>query len=99
MGLKAKYDAIIVKPIETQESTYGNIIIPDLGKEKNETAEVIAVGPGKPSVMTGELIPTTTQVGEIVILPTMGFTKFSYKGDEYYIGKETEILANILQDE
>ena len=99
MGLNAKYDAVIVKPIEAEESTYGNIIVPDIGKEKNETGEVVAIGPGKPSIMTGEIIPTTTKIGEVVILPTMGFTKFSYKGDDYYIGKEQELLANITKDE
>jgi len=95
MGLKAKYDAVIVKPIVREETTYGNIIVPDLGKEKNEIGEVTAVGPGKPSAMTGELIPTTTEVGRVVILPTMGFTKFSYNGEDYYIGKEQELLAEI----
>ena len=27
---------ILLKPIETQEETFGNIIIPDLGKERPE---------------------------------------------------------------
>jgi chaperonin GroES len=47
MALEALFDAVIVKPIEIEETTYGNIIVPDLGKDTNETGEVIAVGPGK----------------------------------------------------
>ena len=33
---------VIIKPIEFEEQTYGNIVIPDLGKEKPEIGEVIA---------------------------------------------------------
>ena len=32
---------IILKPIEEQEQMAGNIIIPDLGKEKPEVGEVV----------------------------------------------------------
>ena len=31
MKLEALYNALIVKPIELEETTYGNIVIPDLG--------------------------------------------------------------------
>ena len=37
MELEALFNAVIVKPIESEETTVGNIIVPDLGKEKNET--------------------------------------------------------------
>ena len=94
MNLEALFDAVIVKPQESEETTFGNIIVPDLGKEKNETATVIAVGPGKYSV-TGNFIPSTVKVGDRVVLPTMGFTKFPFDGEEYYVGPETQILARI----
>ena len=96
MALEALFDAVIVKPIEVEETTYGNIIVPDLGKEKNETGEVIAVGPGKPTI-TGEFIETQLSVGDKVVLPTMGFTKLPYNGDEYYVGPENQILAKIVE--
>ena len=43
MELEALFDAVIVKPIEAEETTFGNIIVPDLGKEKNEMGTVMAV--------------------------------------------------------
>jgi chaperonin GroES len=95
--LNAKFDAVIVKPIETEETMYGSIVVPDAGKDRNEQGEVVAVGPGKHTV-TGEFIPTETQVGEIVVLPTMGFTKLQFEGDEYYIGSEQQLLATITED-
>ena len=92
--IEALYNAVVVKPVEIEETTYGNIVIPDMGNDVNKTAEVVAVGPGYTS-MSGVLIPTQLQSGDIVVLPTMGFTKFEYEGQEYWIGKENEVLAKI----
>ena len=94
MELEALFDAVIVKPIEVEETTYGNIIVPDLGKEKNEMGTVVAVGPGKPTI-SGTFIPTNLKVGDRVVLPTMGFTKLPYNGEEYYVGPENQVLAKV----
>ena len=98
MELEALFDAVIVKPFEEEETTYGNIIVPDLGKEKNELGTVVAVGPGKPTI-SGEFIPTILKVGDKVVLTIMGFTKLPYNGDEYYVGPENQILARVNKQE
>ena len=36
---------LVLRPIEEEEQTYGNIVIPDLGKERPELGEVIATSP------------------------------------------------------
>ena len=92
--LKVVFDGIIVKPIEEEDTLYGNIIVPDVGKEKSNVAEVISVGPGKPTI-TGEFIKTTIQVGDKVILPAMGPSKFDFQGEEYYICAENMVLGII----
>ncbi len=94
MKLEALFDAVIVKPLEEEETMYGNIVVPDLGKDKNESGTVVAVGPGRPTV-TGEFISTIVQEGDVVILPTMGFTKLEHDGEEYFVGPENQILAKI----
>jgi|TARA_B110000977_G_scaffold39437_1_gene52922 chaperonin GroES len=94
MELEALFDAVIVKPLEEEETQYGSIVVPDLGKDRNEHGIVIAVGPGKETV-TGTFIPTKIKAGDKVILPTMGFTKLQHEGDEYFIGPENQILARI----
>ena len=38
---------------------------------------------------------TKVKVGDVVVLPTMGFTKLEHKGDEFYIGQENQILARL----
>ena len=56
MKLEALFDAVIVRPIEEEETMYGNIVVPDLGKDKNEKGTVVAVGPGKPTVTPTTLL-------------------------------------------
>ena len=47
--LKPTNDRILLQPIDEGEQTYGNIVIPDMGKEKPELGVVLAVGPGRMS--------------------------------------------------
>ena len=95
MKLEALFNAVIVKPVEVEETMYGNIVVPDLGKEKNQTTKVVAVGPGHYSITGDNFIKTTLSVDDTVILPTMGFTKLEWEGEEFLIGKENDILAKI----
>ena len=94
MELEALFDAVIVKPQEEEESTYGSIVVPDLGKDRNEHGTVVAVGPGRHVAGVG-YVETEIKIGDTVVLPTMGFTKLEHKGEEYYIGQENQILARI----
>jgi co-chaperonin GroES (HSP10) len=96
MKLEAIYNAVIVQPQELEETMYGNIVVPDLGNEKNKTGKVVAVGPGHYSA-TGEFMATLLKEGDVVVLPTMGFTKFEFEGNEYFIGPENQVLAKITE--
>jgi len=83
---------IVMKPVETSEEMIGNIILPDMGKERPETGEVIAVS-GTYNYHSDRVIPSELKVGEIVMIPKMGTTKISFGGEDYYITKETEVLG------
>ena len=98
MNLEALFDAVIVKPLENEETQYGSIFVPDMGKDKNEKGTVVAVGPGVHTV-TGTFVETVVEIGDVVIMPTMGFTKIEYNGDEYYVGNEKQLLAKITKTE
>ena len=92
MNLEALFNAVIVKPIEQNEEMYGSIVVPDMGKDKNEHAVVVSVGPGQHTHM-GHFIPAEIKVGDEVVLPTQGFTKIEHNGEEFYVGPENQILA------
>ena len=95
--LEALFDAVIVKPLEVEETQFGSIFIPDAGQDRNEQGTVIAVGPGRHVAGVG-FIPTEIKVGDIVVLPTMGFAKLQFDNEEYYIGPENQILARIKKE-
>ena len=95
--IEALFNAVVVQPIELEETMHGNIVVPDLGNEKNKTAKVFSVGPGY-EAHAGIFIKTVLKAGDVVVLPTMGFTKFEYKGEEYWIGRENDILAKIAPE-
>lgn len=92
--LVALYNAVIVTPKELEETTFGNIIVPDLGSTVNKLGEVVAIGEGYYSA-TGTFLPTQLKVGDIIVLPTMGFTRFDFNGVEHWVGIENQVLAKI----
>ena len=86
---------VILKPIESQEETFGNIIIPDLGKERPEMAEVVATS-STYNWYKGDYIESSLQVGAKVLIPKMGGMKVTIDGEDYFIAKETEILSQVI---
>jgi chaperonin GroES len=96
-SLNPQNDRVLIKPIDEGEQMYGNIVIPDMGKEKPEMGEVIAVGPGRMSEF-GKYVTVQAKVGDVVLVPKIGTLRFDYDGEEYYIVQDKEILATINQD-
>ena len=85
---------IVLKPIETQEETFGNIIIPDLGKERPEMGKVVATSDVY-NYHTDKRVISTLEEGEIVLIPKMGSQRIVIEGEDYYICKESDIFAVI----
>jgi chaperonin GroES len=85
---------ILLKPIETQEETFGNIIIPDLGKERPEMGEVVATSDIY-NYHTDKFVISNIEVGEIALIPKMGSQRIVLDGQDYFICKETDILGII----
>lgn len=94
--LEPKNDRVLVKPIQLQETQYGNIIIPDLGKERPELGEVVAVGPGRLSEFN-HFIRVNSKVGDKVLVPKIGTIRVEFEGEEYYLVQDREILATIIE--
>jgi len=92
MKIKPLHNHIVIKQQDETETMYGNIVVPDLGKEKPLMGEVIAVGPGIYSI-TGAFIENKLQVGETVVFPAFGGTKMTIDGEEFIVMKEQDLLA------
>jgi chaperonin GroES len=96
--LQPQNDRVLIKPIEVGEEMYGNIIVPDMGKEKPEMGEVIAVGPGRQSEF-GSFIEVQARVGDVVLVPKIGSLRIDFEGQEYFITPDREILATIKESQ
>ena len=97
-SLVPQNDRVLIKPIEAGEEMYGNIIIPDMGKEKPEMGEVVAVGPGRQSEF-GQFIRVNVSVGDIVLVPKIGSLRIDFEGQEYFITPDREILAIVKESQ
>ena len=87
-------DRVLIKSIEAEESTYGNIVVPDMGKDRPDFGTVLAVGPGRYD-NNGNLIPTSLKIGQKVIMPKYGANTVELEGEEYVLAAESEILGII----
>jgi chaperonin GroES len=95
MNLQPLEDRIVVKPGEAEETTASGLVIPDTAKEKPQQGEVLAVGPGKRSEDTGELIPLDISVGDTVVYSKYGGTEITSEGEDVLILNARDVLAKI----
>jgi chaperonin GroES len=93
MNLKPLEDRIIVRPNEAEETTVSGIVIPDTAKEKPQFGEVLAVGAGRRSEQTGELIPLEVKVGDTVVYSKYGGTEIAVEGEDLLILTSRDVLA------
>ncbi len=89
--LKPLQDRIVIKMMESEETTKSGIILSASSKEKPQIAEVIAVGPGLKQ--DGKLIPVEVKIGDKVVVSKYSGTEVKYEGEELIIVKESDILA------
>ena len=93
MNLQPLDDRIVVKPNESEEKTASGLVIPDTAKEKPQQGEVLAVGPGRRSENTGELIPLDVKKGDTVVYSKYGGTEITVDGDDLLILNGRDVLA------
>ena len=85
---------VVLKKVEESEQTYGQIVIPDMGKEKPELGEVVATSETY-NWHKGSFTKSNLEVGQLVLIPKMGSQRIVIDGEDYYICKETDVLAII----
>jgi chaperonin GroES len=91
MKLKPLADRVVVKMVESEETTKSGIVLPGSAKEKPQVAEIIAVGPG--AVVDGKKVEMEVKVGDKVIMSKYSGTEVKFDGQEYTIIKQGDILA------
>ena len=91
--LRPLEDRVVVRPLEAEETTASGLVIPDTAKEKPQQGEVLAVGPGKRSEQSGELIPMDVAEGDRVVYSKFGGTEITVDGEDLLILSSRDVLA------
>jgi len=93
MNLKPFSDRVVIKMVETEETTKSGIVLPGNAKEKPQMAEVVAVGPG--GIVDGKEVKMYVEVGDKVIINKYAGTEVKLDNVEYTIVKQSDVLAKV----
>jgi chaperonin GroES len=93
MALKPLGDKVVIKMVETEETTKSGIILTGSAKEKPQMAEVVAVGPG--GVIDGKEVKMEVVVGDKVIAGKYAGTEIKLDDVEYIVLRQADILAKV----
>ncbi len=90
--LKPLGDRIVVKALEAETTSRGGILLPYTAKERPQTGEVIAVGPGK-TLDNGTVAALEIKVGDKVVYSKYGGTEIKVGGEEVMILRQDDVLG------
>lgn len=91
-SLRPLGNRVIAERIEKEETLKGGIILPDSAKKKQETARVIAVGPGT-LTKEGKRLPICVQEGDDIFFDKYACQEIEADGKKYVVVKEDDIVA------
>ena len=89
--LKPLSDRVVIKMLESEETTKSGIILAGNATEKPQIAEVVEVGPG--AEVDGKLEKMLVKKGDKVVVNKYAGTEVKYEGENYIIVKQEDILA------
>ena len=91
MTIRPLGDRVVIKSLESEETTKSGIVLTGSAKEKPQMAEVIAVGPG--GMVDGKEVVMTVKVGDKVLYAKYAGTEVKVDGEEYIILRHSDLLA------
>lgn len=91
MKIKPLGERVVIKMLESEETTKSGIVLPGSAKEKPQVAEVVAVGPG--GFSDGKEIKMEVKVGDKVLISKYAGTEVKLDTQEYTILKQSDILG------
>ncbi len=91
MKIRPLFDRVVIKSIDSEETTKSGIVLPGAAKEKPQMAEVVAIGPG--GNVDGKEISMQVKVGDKVIYSKYAGNEVKLDGTEYIVIRQSDILA------
>ncbi|KAI0668016.1 hsp10-like protein [Trametes maxima] len=90
-------DRVLVRRFKPETKTASGVFLPSSATSSPlPEATVIATGPGAPD-RNGAIRPVNVQAGDRVLLPGYGGSPIKVGEEEYYLFRDSEILAKIQE--
>ncbi|ROU02513.1 co-chaperone GroES [Histidinibacterium lentulum] len=96
MAFKPLHDRVLVRRVESDETTKGGLIIPDSAKEKPAEGVIVSVGAGARDE-DGDRISMDVKEGDRILFGKWSGTEVRVDGEDLLIMKESDILG-IIED-
>lgn len=93
MKITPLFDKVVISLADADEKTKSGIVLPAAAQEKQQMANVIAVGPG--GVIDGKEITMQVKVGQKVLFSKYAGSEFKIDGKDVIIIRQSDILAII----
>jgi chaperonin GroES len=90
--LKPLGNRVLAQRIQQEETLKGGIILPDSAKKKQESAKVVAVGPGIEN-KEGKMIAPPVHVGDTILMDKYAGQEVTIDDEEYVIVRADDIIA------
>ncbi|MAI73517.1 MAG: co-chaperone GroES [Rhodopirellula sp.] len=87
-------ERIVVKRVESEETTAGGIVLPDSAREKPARGTVVAVGSGR-LLDDGSRAESQLSNGDIVLFSSYAGEQVEIDDVEYLLMREDDVLAVI----
>lgn len=91
MNIKPLGDRVVIRVVESEETTKSGIVLPGTAKEKPMQGEILAVGSGE--MVDGKKVPLELKVGDRVIYSKYAGTEVKMDGKEFLILRQSDVLA------
>ena len=91
MTIRPLFDRVVVKSVDSEETTKSGIVLPGAAQEKPQMAEVVAVGPG--GNVDGKEITMQVKVGDKVIYSKYAGNEVKLDGSEFVVIRQSDVLA------
>ena len=89
------FDNVLIQPLEAEQTTPSEIILPDSAKERPQMGKIMAVGKGAWNEDGDKLVPLTVKTGQKVMYKKWGGNEIKVNGEEWMLVAEKDILAII----
>jgi chaperonin GroES len=91
-------DRVVVRRIDESSEKIGTLFIPEMAREKPQTGEIVAAGPGR-ILENGKRAPLTLGVGDRVFYGKYSGIEITIDAEQLLILRESEVLARFSQPE